>query len=52
MTGAADLWRPLPTPIFRQLLITDVVSDIGTFVQGVGSGWLIVSLGRARSWSR
>jgi MFS family permease len=39
------LWRPLRTPIFRQLLIADVVSDVGTFMQGVGSAWLMVSLG-------
>jgi MFS family permease len=42
---STDLWRPLRTPIFRQLLIADVVSDIGTFMQGVGSAWLMVSLG-------
>jgi MFS family permease len=45
MTEAADLWRPLRTPIFRQLLLADVVSDIGTFMQGVGSAWLMVSIG-------
>jgi MFS family permease len=39
------LWRPLRTPIFRQLLIADVVSDVGTFMQGVGSAWLMLSLG-------
>jgi MFS family permease len=42
---AASLWRPLRTPIFRQLLIADVVSDVGTFMQSVGSAWLMVSLG-------
>ena len=42
---AASLWRPLRTPIFRQLLIADVVSDVGTFMQGVGAAWLMVSLG-------
>ncbi len=42
---AASWWRPLRTPIFRQLLIADVVSDIGTFMQGVGAAWLMVSLG-------
>jgi MFS family permease len=42
---AADLWRPLRTPLFRQLLIADVVSDVGTFMQGVGSAWLMVSIG-------
>jgi hypothetical protein len=45
MKGAADLWRPLRTPIFRQLLLADIVSDIGTFMQGVGSAWLMVSIG-------
>ena len=42
---SASLWRPLRTPIFRQLLLADVVSDIGTFMQGVGAAWLMVSLG-------
>ena len=42
---APSLWRPLRTPIFRQLLVADVVSDIGTFMQGVGAAWLMVSLG-------
>jgi len=45
MTTATDLWRPLRTPIFRRLLIADVVSDVGAFMQGVGSAWLMVSLG-------
>jgi len=45
MSDTSDLWRPLRTPIFRQLLIADVVSDIGTFMQGVGSAWLMVSIG-------
>ena len=40
-----SLWRPLRTPIFRRLLLADVVSDIGTFMQSVGSAWLMVSLG-------
>ena len=42
---AQSLWRPLRTPIFRQLLVADVVSDVGTFMQGVGAAWLMVSLG-------
>ena len=45
MSGVADLWRPLRTPIFRQLFIADVVSDVGTFIRGVGSAWLMVSIG-------
>jgi MFS family permease len=39
------LWRPLRVPIFRNLLLADVVSDIGTFMQNVGAAWLMVSLG-------
>lgn len=42
---AVSPWRPLRTPIFRNLLIADVMSDIGTFVQSVGAAWLMVSLG-------
>src|SRR5260221_8988674 len=40
-----SLWRPLRTPIFRRLLLADVASDVGTFMQGVGAAWLMVSLG-------
>ena len=32
-------------PTFRNLLVADVVSDIGTFMQNVGAAWLMVSLG-------
>src|SRR4029079_4132859 len=40
-----SLWSPLRSPIFRSLLIADVVSDMGTFMQSVGGAWLMVSLG-------
>src|SRR5437762_10989379 len=43
--GTQSLWRPLRTPIFRNLLVADVMSDIGTFMQSVGAAWLMVSLG-------
>lgn len=39
-----SLWRPLRTPTFRNLLVADIVSDIGTFMQSVGAAWLMVSL--------
>jgi len=42
---AADLWRPLRNPTFRRLFLAGVVSDVGTFMQAVGSAWLMVSLG-------
>jgi MFS family permease len=41
---SAGLGRPLRVPIFRHLLIADLVSDIGTFMQNVGAAWLMVSL--------
>ena len=41
----ARLWHPLRTPIFRRLFFADVISDVGTFMQSVGSAWLMVSLG-------
>src|SRR5262249_41173645 len=34
----------LQIPIFRNLLIADFVSDVGTFLQGVGAAWLMTSL--------
>jgi MFS family permease len=34
----------LSAPIFRNLLLADVVSDVGTFMQGVGAAWLMISL--------
>jgi MFS family permease len=43
--GAGNLWRPLRTPLFRNLLLADVMSDIGTFMQTVGAAWLMISLG-------
>src|SRR5579864_6527484 len=40
----ASLWKPLRSSTFRNLLIADVVSDVGTFMQSVGAAWLMVSL--------
>ena len=40
----ASVWRPLRSATFRNLLIADVISDIGTFMQTVGAAWLMVSL--------
>ncbi|HEX3865268.1 MAG TPA: MFS transporter, partial [Gemmatimonadaceae bacterium] len=42
---APSPWRPLRVPLFRNLLIADVLSDVGTFMQSVGAAWLMVSLG-------
>ena len=40
----AGLGRPLRVPTFRNLLIADLVSDVGTFMQSLGAAWLMVSL--------
>src|SRR5579862_7101234 len=40
-----NTWQPLHLPIFRNLLVADLVSDMGTFMQGVGAAWLMVSQG-------
>ena len=44
-TSKRTAWRPLRVPMFRSLLIADLMSDIGTFMQGVGAAWLMVSQG-------
>ena len=41
---ASSAWRPLRIPIFRNLLIADLVSDIGAFMQSVGAAWLMTTL--------
>ena len=41
---AASVWRPLRGRTFRDLLIADIFSDVGTFMQSVGAAWLMVSL--------
>jgi MFS family permease len=43
--SAGRLWRPLRLAVFRNLLIANLVSDIGTFMQNVGAAWLMVSFG-------
>jgi len=42
--NSAGLLQPLRVPAFRNLLIADLVSDVGTFMQSVGAAWLMVSL--------
>jgi MFS family permease len=42
--NSGGLGRALRVPVFRNLLIADFVSDIGTFMQSVGAAWLMVSL--------
>src|SRR6478672_5400417 len=42
--AVASVWRPLRGKTFRNLLIADIFSDVGTFMQSVGAAWLMVSL--------
>lgn len=37
-------WDPLREPLFRSLWLAAVVSYTGTWIQNVGSGWLMASL--------
>ena len=41
----AEMLRPGADQIGFEILVADVVSDVGTFMQGVGAAWLMVSLG-------
>jgi MFS family permease len=44
-TASPNLWRPLRVTVFRNLLVADIISDAGAFMQNVGAAWLMVSLG-------
>jgi MFS family permease len=44
VSATASAWRPLRGRTFRDLLIADIFSDVGTFMQSVGAAWLMVSL--------
>jgi hypothetical protein len=40
----SSVWRPLRGQTFRDLLIADIFSDVGTFMQSVGAAWLMLSI--------
>ena len=44
ISATASAWRPLQGQTFRNLLLADIFSDVGTFMQSVGAAWLMVSL--------
>src|ERR1700733_14129802 len=44
VTASLGPWRPLRTTTFRNLLASNLVSDIGAFMQSVGAAWLMTSL--------
>jgi MFS family permease len=41
---STSAWSPLRVPLFRNLLIADYTSDVGSFMQTVGAAWLMTSL--------
>src|SRR6202047_1045197 len=46
VSRAAGPWQPLHNPTFRNLLASNLISDIGAFMQSVGAAWLMTSLTR------
>ena len=44
-TATAGPWQPLHNHTFRDLLLANLVSDIGAFMQTVGAAWLMIALG-------
>src|ERR1700704_6202145 len=37
-------WSPLRNTLFRNLWIASIVSNLGTWMQDVGAGWLMTTL--------
>jgi MFS family permease len=48
-TAIASPWSPLQNGLFRGLWIATIVSNIGTWMQDVGAGWLMTSLSSSPS---
>jgi MFS family permease/quinol monooxygenase YgiN len=46
---AAGPWAPLGNTLFRNLWLATIVSNIGTWMQDVGAGWLMTSLSSSPS---
>src|SRR6267378_6299518 len=42
-------WLPLRNTLFRNLWIATIVSNVGTWMQDVGAGWLMTSLSSSPS---
>jgi len=42
-------WSPLQTALFRNLWIATIVSNVGSWMQDVGAGWLMTSLSSSPS---
>lgn len=44
MNSTRSMWSPLSEPVYRALWIAAVVSNVGSFMQEVGSAWLMTSI--------
>src|ERR1700727_2587091 len=44
LSRARGPWQPLYNSTFRNLLASNLISDIGAFMQSVGAAWLMTSL--------
>ena len=47
LSRARGPWQPLYNSTFRNLLASNLISDIGAFMQSVGAAWLMTSLTRS-----
>src|SRR5262249_43384498 len=43
-TGDASAYAPLRRPVFRALWVASLASNLGTWLQNVGAGWLMTGL--------
>src|ERR1043166_8105885 len=48
-SAAPSAWSPLQTALFRNLWIATIVSNVGSWMQDVGAGWLMTSLSSSPS---
>src|SRR5438874_11999462 len=48
-TASPSAWVPLRNTLFRNLWIATIVSNIGSWMQDVGAGWLMTSLSSSPS---
>src|SRR5947207_14894083 len=42
--GTGDAYAPLQRPVFRALWVASLASNLGTWLQNVGAGWLMTGL--------
>src|SRR4051794_18111463 len=47
--AAPSAWSPLRNRVFRSIWIASIASNIGTWMQDVGAGWLMTSLSASPS---